>query len=390
MSRRTTTRRGLHPLAWWAWAVAMCAAAIRTTNPLLLGLILAVVAFVVAWRRTDAPWARSFTVFLKLGALVIVIRLVLEVLFGRRLPGHELFSLPSVDLPDWAAGVSVGGVVTVELVLGALTQGLRLAVLLAFFGAANALASPSRLLRSMPSVLYEAGVVVTVALSFGPQLVLAVGRTREGRRLRGRPTGGVAGVRGIALPVLEGALDRSIALAASMDGRGYGRKADLPVGARRVATTASALGLLALCLGAYSMLGGGGPAALGLPAVGLGASALAVGLVARGRRTERTSYRPDPWGWQEWLVLASGSAAVAGVLLAGRHDPESLVQPLYPLAWPELPVAAVLGIVVGALPAVVAPRPQPSISPPEERRGTEAVPATAVASARGIVDEVSP
>ncbi|MSW46413.1 MAG: energy-coupling factor transporter transmembrane protein EcfT, partial [Actinobacteria bacterium] len=53
----------LHPGAWWLWAIALAATALRTTDPLLLGLIAVVVAFVVSARRTDAPWARSFGSF---------------------------------------------------------------------------------------------------------------------------------------------------------------------------------------------------------------------------------------------------------------------------------------------------------------------------------------
>ena len=120
------------------------------------------------------------------------LRMVLEMLFGVRLPGTVLFTLPSIDLPDWAAGVSLGGPVTVEMLLDGFTQGLRLAVVLACFGAANTLASPYRLLRSLPTVLYEAGVVVTVALSFAPQVVMAAGRRRQARRLRGRTDKGLA------------------------------------------------------------------------------------------------------------------------------------------------------------------------------------------------------
>ncbi len=59
--------------------------------------------------------------------------------------------------------------------------GLRLAVVLICFGAANSLASPYRLLRCLPSVLYEAGVAVTVSLAFAPEVV------RRSRRAR-RPT----------------------------------------------------------------------------------------------------------------------------------------------------------------------------------------------------------
>ena len=38
----TTARlpRPLHPGAWWLWALGLATAASRTTNPLLLGLIL--------------------------------------------------------------------------------------------------------------------------------------------------------------------------------------------------------------------------------------------------------------------------------------------------------------------------------------------------------------
>ena len=46
-------------------------------------------------------------------------------------------------------------------------------------------ASPYRLLRAVPSVLYELGVVVTVALSFAPQTVTTVAVVRDARRLGG-------------------------------------------------------------------------------------------------------------------------------------------------------------------------------------------------------------
>jgi energy-coupling factor transport system permease protein len=357
VARTVTTRRGLHPLAWWVWAGGMAAAAMRMTNPLLLALVLAVVAYVVVARRSDAPWAGSFAMFLKLGAFVIVLRMLLEMVFGVRLPGTVLFTLPSVELPDWAAGVSLGGPVTVEMLLDAFTQGLRLAVVLACFGAANTLASPYRLLRSLPAVLYEAGVVVTVALSFAPQIVVSAGRRRQARRLRGRTSKGLRAVHGIALPVLEASLERSVALAASMDARGYGRRADLTVASGRAATTATAVGLLAVCGGVYGVLDASAPRSLGLPLLGVGALLCAVGLVAKGRRTPRTRYRPDAWGGPEWLTVASGAMALVGVVIAARVDPGSVRLSLYPLAWPEAPVVALAGVLSGVLPAFFAPSP---------------------------------
>ena len=37
------TQRWLHPAAWWLWALGLGAAATRTANPLLLGLIIGIV-----------------------------------------------------------------------------------------------------------------------------------------------------------------------------------------------------------------------------------------------------------------------------------------------------------------------------------------------------------
>ena len=96
MSRRPghTARRSLHPAAWWLWAGCLAGAATRTTNPILLALIAAVAAFVVAARRTDAPWSRSIVFFFRMGVVVIVVRVMVQIVFGNRLPGHVLVSLP--------------------------------------------------------------------------------------------------------------------------------------------------------------------------------------------------------------------------------------------------------------------------------------------------------
>lgn len=226
----------LHAGAWWLWALGLAVAASRTTNPLLLGLLVGVAGYVVAARRTDAPWARSYGAFVKLGLFVVFLRVVFSLLLGSPIPGtHELFTLPEVPLPDWAQGVRIGGRVTAEQLVFAVYDGLKLATLLICVGAANALANPARLLKSLPGALYEAGVAVVVAMTFAPNMVADVVRLRTARRLRGRPTGGVRAVLQIGLPVLEGALERSIAVAASMDARGTGgrRRSRPPYGAPR-------------------------------------------------------------------------------------------------------------------------------------------------------------
>ena len=89
--------------------------------------------------------------------------IVFAVLLGSPIGGTTvLFTLPEVPLPGWLESVRLGGRVTGEAVMFAACDGLRLATLLICLGAANALANPARLLKSLPGALYEAGVAVVV------------------------------------------------------------------------------------------------------------------------------------------------------------------------------------------------------------------------------------
>lgn len=347
-----TLPRALHPGAWWLWALGMAVAASRTRNPVLLVLILAVTGFVVSARRSDAPWANSYAAFLKLGLVVIGIRVVLQALLSTRSQGNTLlFTLPQIPLPDWASGVKLGGQVTAEAVVTALYDGGQLAVMLCCIGAANALASPRRLLKSLPGALYEMGVACVVALTFAPQLVTDARRIRTARRLRGRTRGSF---RTTAMPVLEGALDRSVELAAAMDSRGYGRTAQVPRRQRRITGTCVLLGLLGILLGIYALLTDAMafPFAAGALAVGL---LLAVSAMAIGRqRVARTRYRPDPWALPEWLVVGAGAVAGAAMITAAVRGVDGLVL-AGPLVVPPVPVLPVVGVLVGLAPAVAAP-----------------------------------
>ena len=368
-------QRNLHPGAWWLWALGLSTAASRTTNPLLLLLIAAVAGYVVAVRRSDAPWARSYAVFLKLGLLVLAIRMVFVTLLGSPIPGtHILFTLPEIPLPSWAPGVRLGGQVSLEGLLFAFYDAMKLAVLLACVGAANALANPARLLRSLPGALYEAGVAVVVALTFAPNLVADVQRLRAARRLRGRTERGGRALLTIGVPILESALERSVSLAAAMDTRGFGRTAlpsptTTPVGdaprpprpvPRAVRRTTAALtltGLLGICVAAYGLLGADG-SAWALPVLILGVLAATGGLLLGGRRAVRTRYRPDPWTLREWLVAGSGIAVAAVMISLGPAYADALNPPVIPLAAPVLPLLPAAAILIGLSPALTAPRPK--------------------------------
>lgn len=349
--------RWTHPVAWWVWALGLATAVSRTTNPLLLALVVAVAGWVVARRRPDAPWARSYAVFLRLGLLVIAIRVAFTVVLGSGSGTTVLVTLPEIPLPDWFAGVSLGGPVTLEELLAAVYQGMVLAALLACVGAANSLASPARLLASVPAALYEVGVAVVVAMTFAPQLVQDVGRVRTARRLRGRPDRGVRALAGSVMPVLEGALERAVDLAAAMDSRGYGRTGTQSPALRRTSGALLLLGLVGMCLGVYALLDTGTAGTLGLPLLVLGVAAGTVGVLLAGRRSIRTRYRPDPWALPEWIVAATGVIVAAVLVAVSITDPMVLVGPVSPPAWPALPLVPVAAILLAALPGLVTPPP---------------------------------
>ena len=347
--------RALHPVAWWIWAIGLATAASRTSNPLLLGLIIAVAAFVVSRRRTEAPWARGFRGYLIAGLAIVILRVVYRILFGGDYGDHVLITLPEIPLPDWAVGITLGGAITLESILAAAYDGLRLATLIICIGAANVLADPRRLLRSVPSALYEMGATLVVAVSVAPQLAESVGRVRRARRLRGGSGRGLRALAGILIPVLEDALHRSLALAAAMDSRGYGRSAHVPARTRRLTGGLVIGGLIGVCVGAYGVLDETVAPVLGMPMLVAGALAAVAGFALGGRRLDRTTYRPDPWTGAESLVAASGIAAAVLMIATGVTDPASLQPSLVPLEWPRLAPLATIGILIAALPAWLAP-----------------------------------
>ncbi|MFD1272462.1 energy-coupling factor transporter transmembrane component T [Streptomyces kaempferi] len=368
----------MHPGAWWIWALGLGTAASRTTNPLLLALLIGTAGYVVAARRTSAPWSRSYGAFVRLGMAVLGIRLAFAVLLGSPVPGsHVLVTLPEVPLPHWAQGIRIGGRVTAEGLVFALYDGLKLATLLICVGAANALANPARLLKSLPGALYEAGVAVVVALTFAPHLIADAQRLRAARRLRGRPDRGLRGLLQVALPVLEGALERSVALAAAMDARGYGRTAAVAPAVRRTTAVLTLGGLVGVCAGTYGLLTAEGDS-YGLPLLLAGLAAALGGLWLGGRRSPRTRYRPDVWGARAWLVAGSGIAVAAGLIVCAAYDPVALRTGVVPLVAPALPLWPAAAVLLGLLPAFVAPvpgQPRPAGNRPPGNRPAAREPA---------------
>ncbi len=285
--------RWVHPIAWWTWAFGLAAAASSTTNPLLLLGLATSALLVMMTRGAVAPWAASIQPMLRIAAILIVARMLLQAVIGAPMGTHIALRLPALPMPTWLTGVRLGGVVTVESLAMGAVEGLRFAAILLCVAAATSVAAPSRLFRALPARIGDVGTLLIVAATLVPHLVQDFRRTAAARRLRGRRIRGVRAAAASLSPVIEAALERSVQLAASMFSRGYG----LPIRATR--------------------------------------------------------HRPDPWRPAETLVAICGAAAgVVCVLGAGGGSGFSVT----PMQWPTLPVAAACAVALSALPAFVTPR----------------------------------
>lgn len=360
-SEGTTPLNRVHPWAWWCWAIGIGIAVSGTTNPLLLALIATAMVAVVLLRRSDAPWARSVRAYLLLSAFVIVMRMFFQMILGSGRGETVIFELPRIPLPEWAAGIQLGGAVTAEALTGTLYDALRLAVMLLAIGAANALANPRQALRSVPAALYEASVAVVIALSVAPQLIESVQRVRRARRLRGDSATNLKALATIAMPVLADAIERSMALAAGMESRGFARTRGLPTKGTLPLMLSSSM---AATIGVFLLLSTDyWQVSCLLLVAGLVGSA--IGLRLAGRRLQVTSYRPLPWRGRDALIAASGVLAAVivvalgwldpellGPTLTGLLDPSALFPTTNPLSWPalSLPMLVVVGLVLAPIP----------------------------------------
>jgi energy-coupling factor transport system permease protein len=348
--------RDLHPVAWWLWAIGLAAAASFTTNPLVLLLLVGVAALVVMVCRSDQPWGRSFRLYVWLGVVIVVLRVLFRILFGGGYPGTVILDLPEIPLPGWVLDITLLGPLTREALLTGLYDGLRLATIVICIGAANSLANPKRLLRSVPSALYEVGTALVVAVNVLPQFADSVRRIRAAQRLRAGETGRVRALRRLVVPVLEDALEKSLALAAGMDTRGYGRTPGLTATQRRTTGALMLVGLCGVCVGVYAVLDQTAPRVLALPMLFVGLGLAVAGLVSAGRRVQRTRYRPDAWRVAETGVAASGIAVgVVGWWISGH---QILIAYPDPSVAPEISLLALFGALLGVVAAAVAPPPR--------------------------------
>ena len=300
-------QRSLHPFAWWAWGLGIAVTASQTPGTLALILLCIGAAMVVYSKKSDQPWAKAFAIGVRLGLIAFLIRMIIGVSLSVPIPGNTLFTLPTIPLPDWMAGIRIGGPVTSERLAITATEGLTFFTLILAISAASALANPKQGLRALPGVMHQAGVALIISTTLIPHFVTSIQRVKQARRLRGDQQR--IAFRKIAVPIFEDSLQRAINLGAAMESRGYGFN-DSSTG-RRFGSQILLSSVVVITIGVSLFLAAINGAAI---AFGFGMILLVAGLLVANKSTKRTRYRPQIWERAEWVVVATSITLISLVL----------------------------------------------------------------------------
>jgi energy-coupling factor transport system permease protein len=316
------------------------------TNPLYIVLALgAVIVVHLSFEPDPSPVGRAVRLFVVFGLILLAVR----VLFIGLLPnpgGTTLLTLPELQTPRWLGGLELGGPVSAEVLVAAVSEGLRLIVVLAAFGVFNAHGDISALLRTVPAAFRDVGLVASIAVAFVPGIMRTVRDVRDAQRLRGE-----WGLRRLApalvVPVLGMSLERALLLAESMDARGYGRGDPSALGRSSRMFSWAGLGLLLLGIAAWVY----GEPQIATATAAAGAAVMVWGFRSASVRagTSRLSIKAVS-GFDVAVIVAS-AVAMAGAVAAGRDA----FYDAYPnLAWPVFSVRTAAITLLFALPALAA------------------------------------
>jgi energy-coupling factor transport system permease protein len=338
--------------AWGLWLLASLLPALLTKNPAYLLLAILSVGVVYFALCQSTPTGRQWTVLLRFGLLLGLFSVGFNILFVSAGATH-LASLPALRLNVGGALVKIGGDVTLESLVYGLAQALSLLGMLTVLATFNAVADHYELLRSTPRFLYQSAIVLSIAVTFVPQMMAAQAEIREAQALRGHRFRTLRDLPPLFIALLAEGLERSITLAESMSARGFGSPSGRGVRSGPVLQTLIALALFILICGTAALTY--------LPVKTAGALMLAVGggmltaiLWSIGEGTQRSRYRRGVWRRHD-LLLAGASLAASLVWLGIWFlDPASLIFYPYPrISWPAFQPLVGLAILLTVAPAIL-------------------------------------
>jgi energy-coupling factor transport system permease protein len=289
---------------WLLWAVTTLVAASSTRNPLYAVLLL-LVATVVGVACAPDRDRRAILLPLRFAAAAVPLAALFNCLTAH-VGDTVLFRLPG-----WLP--LLGGPVTLEALVFGATNGLTLTAIFAGFAVFNQVTPMRDLVQLAPRAFHEAGVVLSIALTFIPQTTRSLARIREAQAVRGHRVRGLRDWLPIVVPLLVDGLERSMGLAEAMVARGYGAVSDRAQPLRTQGLLA--LGLFALLGGWLTWLFLPSQRIIALGVMFVGSGLILTVLWLAGRAIPRTAYRTHRWTARDTLVVLGCGLALAVILL---------------------------------------------------------------------------
>ncbi len=342
IARTAAARSTLQAEAWLTWLVAASVAVFVTSNPFYLATA-CLTGLVVYESLPGGGRRRAYGLIVKIGLFFALLSIPFNVLTGSS-GATGLVDLPRLSFPGWLGGVTLGGRITAEATLYATSRALRLVALLMFAAAFNVGVDHYRLLRRAPAALRQVGVVATVAVLLLPQALVQGRAIIEAQRLRGRRMRSLRDSSAFVVPVLAGALERSIQRAETLEARGFGSTSlDYATGVWTKALVLAAVGLAAAGVGLYLYEG----ALSALALIAAAAVAVILALHLRGDGVDTTRYAHDPLSHASILVLGSSLVSLALLLVMRAGSVGDVAYYPYPVAtMPELHPLAVVAFLL--------------------------------------------
>ena len=243
------------------WVLAALAVALFETDPAARLVVLAGAWVLLIRRRATGRRLRALALGLAaLGLLTVMINGLLS----------HTGATVVVVLPSWLP--LLGGAVTAEGFANGGAIALGLVAAISVTAALSVVVEPTDLVDALPRPLHHAGAALGAALNLVPATAASFVAVRDAQRLRGWRARGARAMVDLAVPVLLGAIDRSVQLAESMEARAFGAgpRTSAVGGERsaRLAAVAVAGGVaLALAVAGYLAGDAGGWYAYPLPTV---------------------------------------------------------------------------------------------------------------------------
>ncbi|MGC9334255.1 MAG: energy-coupling factor transporter transmembrane component T [Anaerolineae bacterium] len=340
-----------HTWSWVIWLVAAAVPAFTLRNPLYLALVLGAAGLVYISLGRASAIGRSWGSFVKLGLLLFALTIPINAL-SIHSGNIILFHLPE----GWPI---IGGRITLEAVIAGAVSGLALFTILVVFATFNAVVDHYQLLRATPAFLFQAGVVISIAITFVPQMVLSAKEIREAQRIRGHRFRGIRDLLPLIMPLLASGLERAIQLAETMEARGFGSAVDpLPQGRAQWVQVGGLVALLTLLAGLFVAAYSVERRPWGFALISLGVVGLLATFRIQGDRVRQTRYRRLQWHLRDMAVVVACVLAVAAFAGTRMMMPETLYYSPYPpnALWPPFQPIAGAALLLLAVPALVAPR----------------------------------